>query len=51
MLIEMCCRTCRWWDEFTGACCSGESENVAEFKQPEDMCKRWEEKNGSDNEN
>ena len=43
MLIEMCCRTCRWWDEFAGACCNGESDNVAEFMQPEDMCKRWEE--------
>lgn len=38
------CKSCKWYDDFTGACYSGESENRAEFMDGEDGCDEWEAK-------
>ena len=40
------CATCRWYAEFEGVCCNGDSEYRADFTEPEDCCEEWEEKNG-----
>ena len=44
--MTKCCATCRWYAEFEGACCNGDSEWRADFTEPEDCCEEWEEKNG-----
>ena len=44
--MTKCCATCRWYAEFEGVCCNGDSEYRADFTEPEDCCEEWEEKNG-----
>lgn len=39
-----CCATCKWHDDFTGACCNGDSEYRADFTGPEHVCEEWEER-------
>lgn len=36
------CSACRWYAEFEGVCCNGDSENRADFTGPEDGCEEWE---------
>ena len=36
------CSTCRWYAEFEGVCCNGDSEYCADFTDPEDSCEEWE---------
>ena len=36
------CATCRWYAEFEGVCCNGDSEWRADFTEPEDCCECWE---------
>ena len=36
------CETCEYHDEFTGACCNGDSEHCADFTSNEDSCQDWE---------
>ncbi len=38
------CSTCRWYAEFEGVCCNGDSKWRADFMNPEDSCGCWEEK-------
>lgn len=38
------CATCRWYAEFEGVCCNGDSEYRADFTDPESCCEEWEEK-------
>lgn len=38
-----CCATCRWYEDFQGVCCNGDSEHRADFTDPEDGCEEWEE--------
>ena len=36
------CKNCEYHDEFTGACCNGDSEHCADFTSNEDSCQDWE---------
>lgn len=36
------CATCKWLSEYEEACTNGDSENAAEFMEPDDYCKQWE---------
>lgn len=39
-----CCSTCKWYEDFQGVCFNGDSERCADFTDPEDGCKEWEER-------
>lgn len=41
-----CCSTCKWYEDFQGVCCNGDSEHRADFTDPEDGCEEWEEHDG-----
>lgn len=36
------CSTCRWYEDYQGVCCNGDSEHRADFTEPEDGCECWE---------
>lgn len=37
-----CCETCKWHEDFSGACCNGESEARGDFTTGDDYCGCWE---------
>lgn len=39
---EAACKRCRWYAEFEGVCCNGNSEHRADFVGAEDRCPHWE---------
>ena len=39
------CSTCRWWEDYQGVCCNGDSEHCADFTGNEDCCECWEGRN------
>jgi len=41
------CKTCKWYAEFEGVCCNGDSEYRADFRNGDDSCEEWE---GEENE-
>ena len=42
------CSTCRWHEDFSGACGGGDSEYRADFTGSNFVCDKWEERdNGS----
>lgn len=45
-MLYKCCATCQWYDDYTGACCNGDSECRADFMDADDGCEEWEENNG-----
>lgn len=38
------CSSCNWYEDFSGVCFNGDSENAADFMDPEACCGEWEEK-------
>ncbi len=40
--MTKCCATCRWYAEFEGACCNGDSEWRGDFRDNDQGCERWE---------
>ena len=42
MTMDRICSTCRWYAEFEGVCCNGDSPHCADFTEPEDGCECWE---------
>lgn len=38
-----CCANCKWYEDCQGVCLNGDSEYLAEFTDPEDVCEEWEE--------
>ncbi len=42
MEIKKYCCTCKWYAQFEGICCNGESEHRADFRLLDDTCQRWE---------
>ncbi len=38
---EYCC-TCKWYAEYEGVCCNGDSEYRADFRCLDDSCECWE---------
>ena len=35
------CATCRWYAEFEGVCCNGDSEYRADFRDANQCCPAW----------
>lgn len=44
------CATCRWYEDFQGVCCNGDSPYCADFTGNEDCCECWEGRNESNGE-
>lgn len=42
MNIPHYCCTCKWYAEFEGVCCNGDSEHRADFRCLDDTCNKWE---------
>ena len=42
---QYCC-TCKWYAEFEGVCCCGDSKFRADFRCLDDTCKYWKPKGG-----
>ena len=42
MEIKKYCCTCKWYSQFEGVCCNGESEHRAYFRFMDDTCEQWE---------
>ncbi len=40
--MEHKCNNCKWYAEFEGVCCNGDSEHVADFVDDESVCEVWE---------
>lgn len=40
--MDNTCSTCRWYAEFEGVCCNGDSEWRADFRSGDQSCKCWE---------
>ena len=36
------CCTCKWYSQFEGVCCNGESGHRADFRLLDDICGQWE---------
>lgn len=36
-----CCSTCKWYEEFNGACTNGESKSCADFTNEDSLCDKW----------
>lgn len=41
------CRTCRWYAEYEGVCCNGDSKHRADFVDEKFTCDEWEEKDNA----
>jgi len=39
--VNRTCKTCKWYAEFEGVCCNGDSEYRADFRNSDDSCERW----------
>lgn len=44
-----CCGTCKWYEDFQGVCCNGNSCHRADFTDKDHCCEEWEERHGLDN--
>ena len=44
-MVTKTCSTCRWWEDFNGVCCNGDSKYRADFTDPKDGCECWEGRN------
>lgn len=40
--VDMRCGTCRWHEDWTGACFNGDSPNCADFTNSDGYCEKWE---------
>lgn len=38
------CYTCKWHDDFSAACCNGQSLDCADFTDDKHTCAKWEKK-------
>lgn len=36
------CSTCKYYAEYEGVCCNGDSEHCADFRGLDDTCEKWE---------
>lgn len=39
------CATCDWYEDYQGVCFNGDSEWRADFRDDNDKCEKWEERN------
>lgn len=42
MEMKRYCCTCKWYSQFEGVCCNGESGHRADFRLLDDICGQWE---------
>lgn len=42
-MSKRCCETCKWYEDFAGVCCNGDSEHCADFVDGSSLCEEWEE--------
>ena len=47
MEIKKYCCTCKWYSQFEGVCCNGESEHRSDFRFMDDTCEQWGRTSGS----
>lgn len=38
----MTCKTCKWYEEYEGVCCNGNSGYCADFRSEDNTCEEWE---------
>ena len=43
-MSEQCCDTCKWYAQFEGVCCNGDSPSCADFIDACAVCTEWEAK-------
>ena len=48
--IERNCSNCKYWDDFTGICWNGDSDERADFTDGEFVCKWYEAKEAAEGE-
>ena len=41
---EKQCSSCKWHEDYSGACCNGDSEYRADFTNSDFVCDKWEER-------
>lgn len=39
---ERTCNTCKWYAEYEGVCCNGDSDHRGGFRDGDDSCDEWE---------
>lgn len=39
---EQTCATCKWYAEYEGVCCNGDSDHRGGFRDGDDSCDEWE---------
>ena len=42
--MEKICKTCDWHDDFSWACCNGDSPYCADFTDDNSTCNNWRKK-------
>jgi len=42
--MNQVCKNCKWYEEYTGACFNGDSENCSEYLDMYDTCEQFEAK-------
>lgn len=40
--MNQTCKSCKWYAEFEGVCCNGDSEHCADFIDADKSCGEWE---------
>lgn len=40
--MTKCCATCRWYEDYQGVCCNGDSEWRGDFRDNDQGCEHWE---------
>lgn len=45
-MVTNTCSDCRWYEDYQGVCCNGDSPHCADFIDADKVCEEWEEKNG-----
>lgn len=36
------CSGCKWYEDFNGVCCNGDSERCADYTDSDESCGEWE---------
>lgn len=41
-MIQSSCKTCKWWEPFSGACTNGDSRHRGDFRTGDFCCTKYE---------
>ena len=44
-MMTKTCGTCRWYEDYQGVCCNGDSKWRADFRDADQGCEKWEGRN------